>query len=309
VPSSQERSIVLRIWKRLVCSAAVCALLAVSLPAEEISVVQNLTYAKVGDVNLQLDLAMPKDGNGPFPAIVFIHGGGWSGGNRHSFRAKVEEAARRGYVAATVSYRLTQPDKLSGTPKEPFPAQIYDCKAAIRWLRAHAAEYKVDPQRIGVTGASAGGHLSLLVGLTSPSDQLEGDEGNLDQSSRVQAVVNIFGPTDLTKTYETSPGAVGFLKALCNGTPDTAAKQYKAGSPVTYVTVDDPPVLTLHGDKDALVPPQQAKILDARMKAVGAKHELLILPEQGHGFQGDAAEQADKAAWDFFAKHLRPSAN
>lgn len=275
------------------------------MSAQEITVSQNLTYAKVGDVDLQLDLATPKDGDGPFPAIVFIHGGGWSGGNRHAFRSKMEDAARRGYVAATISYRLTQPDKETGRGKQPFPAQIHDCKAAIRWLRANANEYKINPQKIGVTGASAGAHLSLLIGLTSPSDNLEGNEGNPNQSSRVQAVVNIFGPTDLVREYETAPGAVGFLKAFFNATPDEAKEQYLAASPITYVSKDDPPVLTLHGDKDALVPPEQAKLLDERMKAVGATHELLMLPEQGHGFTGESAQKADDAAWEFFAKHLK----
>lgn len=279
---------------------------AAAFAADDITVTPNLTYATIGDVKLQLDLAMPKEGDGPFPAIVFIHGGGWSGGNRHSFRAKIEEAARRGYVAVTISYRLTQPDPESGKPKEPFPAQLHDCKAAVRWLRAHAEEFKIHPNRIGVMGASAGGHLSLLVGLTSGSDKLEGEQGDLDQSSRVQAVVNVFGPTDLVRHFETAPGAVGFLKGLCNGTPDTARDTYEAASPLKYVTRDDPPVLTLHGDKDQLVPLEQAQLLDERMKAVGGKHELVVLKDQGHGFNGDAVQEADEAAWNFLAKHLRP---
>jgi acetyl esterase/lipase len=291
-----------------------CALLFVfvwsgSALADEITVTPNLTYATVGDVKLQLDLATPKEGAGPFPAIVMIHGGGWQTGNRHAFREKMEEAAKRGYVAATISYRLTQPDAETGKPKEPFPAQIHDCKAAVRWLRAHAEEFKIHPNRIGVMGASAGGHLSLLVGLTAASDKLEGELGYVDQSSRVQAVVNIFGPTDLVREYETAPGAVGFLKFLCNGTPDTARGTYETASPVKYVTRDDPPVLTLHGDKDQLVPLEQAQLLDERIKAVGGKHELVTLKEQGHGFKGDAATEADKAAWEFLAKHLRPSTN
>jgi acetyl esterase/lipase len=279
----------------------------VAADEHEIVVKSNLTYAEVGDVKLQLDVALPKEGDGPFPGVVFIHGGGWSGGNRHAFRGKMEEAARRGYVAATVSYRLTQPDPQTGEPKEPFPAQIHDCKAAIRWLRMNAPEFKLDRERIGVIGASAGGHLSLLVGLTSREDGLEGDMGNLSQSSRVQAVVNIFGPTDLERCYESSPGAVGFLKALCNGTPESAAANFRAASPVTYITADDPPVLTLHGEKDALVPPEQAMILDTKLKAAGVTHELILLADQGHGFRGDAAQQADDAAWAFFDKHLKPS--
>jgi acetyl esterase/lipase len=273
--------------------------------ADEITVVPNLTYSEAGNVKLQLDLAQPAAGDGPFPAIVYIHGGGWSGGNRHSFRPHIEEAAKRGFVAATISYRLTQPDPNTGQPQQPFPAQIHDCKAAVRWLRAHAAEYKVNPNRIGVAGASAGGHLSLLVGLTSPSDNLEGDGGHLDQSSRVQAVVNIFGPTDLVRHYETAPGAVGFLKGLCHGTPEDSRELYERASPIRYVSRDDPPVLTLHGDKDRLVPLEQAQLLDERLQAAGVVHKLLVLAGQGHGFVGDAAQQSQQAAWEFLEKHLK----
>jgi acetyl esterase/lipase len=193
---------------------------------------------------------------------VFIHGGGWSGGNRQAYRGQIQEAAKRGYVAATISYRLMQFDqakKETTTATPIFPAQIHDAKAAIRWVRAHAEKYQVDPDRIGVTGASAGGHLSLLVGLTDPSSGLEGDSGNPDQSSRVQAVVNVFGPTDMASCYEKSSVAWIF-RLFLGGTPsDEAAERYKAASPLTYVSQDDPPVLTLHGDMDALVPVEQAR--------------------------------------------------
>ena len=273
--------------------------------ADDIVIEQNVTYGKGGDENLQLDLARPKDGEGPFPAIVFIHGGGWASGNRQAFRSKIEQAAKKGYVAVAISYRLTQPDAETKLGKVPFPAQIHDCKCAVRWLRSAAEKYHVDPQRIGVAGGSAGGHLSLLVGLTDETADLEGDGGYADQSSRVRAVVNFFGPTDLVKEYRDAENARGFLKGLCHGTPDTAPDVYKAASPVTYVAKDDPPVLTLHGDKDPLVPVSQAKLLDETMKEAGASHELIILEGQGHGFAGAAAQTADEALWAFFEKHLR----
>src|SRR5262249_22409445 len=148
---------------------------------------------------LQLDLAMPKDGDGPFPAVVCIHGGGWRGGSRQDLtrsipplggRSLIEYLAGRGYVAATVSYRLA--------PKDKFPAQIEDCKAAVRWLRANAKKYKINPERFGAVGFSAGGHLVSLLGTSDKDDALEGNGGNPEQSSRVQAVVNFFGPTDFT---------------------------------------------------------------------------------------------------------------
>ncbi len=274
----------------------------------EIQVEKDVTYGRAGDVDLKLDLARPAKGEGPFPAIVFIHGGGWSGGNRAAYRAAIEEAARRGYVAVTVSYRLVKYDaaKKETAVGEPiFPAQVHDVKAAVRWLRSQADKYKIDPQRIGVTGASAGGHLSLMVGLTGAGDQLEGESGHAEHSSRVQAVVNVFGPTEMTSCYEKSSVAWLF-RLFLGGTPEEAADRYRAASPVTYATPDDPPVLTLHGDQDALVPVQQATLLDEKLKAAGVDHTLIILKGQGHGFQGDKQKIATAATWGFFAKHLTP---
>ena len=281
----------------LTCGIAHCA---------EVTVEENVTYGKCGDTELKLDLARP-EGDGPFPAIVFIHGGGWYQGNRQGYRGAIEEAAKRGYVAITISYRLMQFDE---SKKETtaatliFPAQIHDAKAAVRWLRANAKRYLVDPDRIGVTGASAGGHLSLLVGLTDPAADLEGDSGSPDQSSRVQAVVNVFGPTDMAGCYDKSSVAWIF-RLFMGGTPTEAAERYKAASPINYVSTDDPPVLTLHGDQDALVPVDQARILDEKMKAVGATHRLMIFGGQGHGFGGEYQEQAMKAMWEFFDTHLQ----
>jgi acetyl esterase/lipase len=272
----------------------------------QIVIEEDITYGKAGNTELKLDLVRPQ-GDGPFPAIVFIHGGGWSGGNRQAYRGQIREAAGRGYVAATISYRLMQFDqarKETTTATPIFPAQIHDAKAAIRWLRAHAEQYQVDPDRIGVTGASAGGHLSLLVGLTDPSSSLEGDSGNPDQSSRVQAVVNVFGPTDMAFCYEHSSVAWIF-RLFMGGTPSEAAQRYKAASPVTYVTKNAPPVLTLHGDQDALVPVEQAKAFDDTMKAVGANHTLMIFEGQGHGFGGEYGKKAAEATWAFFDQHLK----
>ncbi|MCH5377998.1 MAG: alpha/beta hydrolase [Planctomycetes bacterium] len=275
--------------------------------AAEVTVEEGITYSKAGDQELKLDLAKP-DGDGPFPAIVFIHGGGWLGGDRAHFRPLAEEAAKRGYVGLTISYRLMKFDqeKKETTTAEPiFPAQIHDCKAAVRWLRAHADKYHVDKNWIGVAGGSAGGHLSLLVGLTDKSDKLEGEGGYPEESSRVQAVVNIFGPTEMASCHAGSSVAWIF-RLFMGGNPDETPETYKAASPVTYVTKDDPPILTLHGDKDALVPVEQAKLLDEKLQANGVEHELLILEGQGHGFGGEAQKQAMNALWRFFDQHLKP---
>lgn len=275
--------------------------------ADEIVIEEGVVYSKVGTEELKLDLAHPK-GEGPFPAIVFIHGGGWMGGTRADFRLLMEEAARRGYVSTTISYRLMKFDaqkRETATAEPIFPTQIHDCKAAIRWLRANADRYHVDKDRIGVSGGSAGGHLSLLVGLTDSKDQLEGTGGHADQSSRVQAVVNIFGPTEMVSAYEQSSVAWIF-RLFMGGTPEESPETYQTASPVKYVTQDDPPVLTIHGDQDKLVPVEQAILLDQKMKAAGASHELLVLKGQGHGFGGEARDQSFKALWNFFAKHLKP---
>jgi acetyl esterase/lipase len=296
------------IHRFVLTAGLVIALTADSAPAIADTLEENITYCTVDGEDLKLDLARP-DGDGPFPAIVFIHGGGWLGGNRQAYKSQISEAAKRGYVAATISYRLMKFDQAkkettTATPR--FPAQIHDAKAAIRWLRANAEKYHVDPNRIGVTGGSAGGHLSLLVGLTDRDSNLEGDGGNLDQSSRVQAVVNVFGPTDMAPCHKTSSVAWIF-RLFMGGVPEETPDTYRAASPVTYVSKDDPPVLTLHGDRDELVPIDQAWTLEMRMRKAGAHHKLIIFEGQGHGFGGEQAEKAADATWLFFEQLLQPA--
>lgn len=293
-------------WRNCFLSVGLFAAcgLCTDVVAQDVTIENNIVYGKGGSEDLKLDMARPKEGSGPFPAIVLIHGGGWSGGNRAGFHGLAIEAAKRGYVTVTISYRLTKPDPATKLGTVPFPAQINDCKCAIRWLRANAEKYQVDKDRIAVGGGSAGGHLSLLVGLTDASHKLEGDGGHADQSSRVHAVVNIFGPTDMAECWKTSPGAQQFIRGLV-GDPEKNAEAFKAASPVTYVSKEDPPVLTLHGDKDTLVPPSQAKLLDEKMKSVGAKHDLLIIEGAGHGFGGDAQKKANDAMWSFLEKNLK----
>lgn len=265
-----------------------------------------ITYCTAGGKELQLDMARPA-GEGPFPAIVFVHGGGWEGGNRAGYLGYIQLAAKKGYVAATVSYRLTQPDA-KGKAKFPFPAQVNDVKCAVRWLRANAAKYKVDPNRIGATGGSAGGHLSLMLGVTDASAGLEGDGGFADQSSQVQCVVNIFGPTDMPHIAKSTGGAAPIVARFLGGKPDEVPEAYKKSSPITYVKKELPPILTIHGTADTLVPPDQAERFDKAMREAGANHTLLLLNGQGHGFNGPAAIQANDATFEFFDKHLKKAA-
>ena len=166
-------------------------------------------YAVAGGEHLQVDLARPKNGDGPFPAIVCIHGGGFRAGKREGYDKLCVTLAQQGYVAITVTYRLA--------PAFPFPAAVQDCKAAVRWLRANAAKYHVDPARIGVTGGSAGGHLAQFLGVTMGVKEFEGDGGNLDQSSNVACVVNFYGPSDFTKSYGKSVDAAEVLPLWLGG--------------------------------------------------------------------------------------------
>ena len=210
-------------------------------------------------------------------------------------------------MAVSIDYRLMKFDKAkkeTTTATLIFPVQIHDAKAAVRWVRANAPKYHVNANRIGVTGGSAGGHLSLLVGLADASSGLEGNSGNPDQSSRVQAVVNFYGPTEMAACYKKSSVAWIF-RLFLGGTPEEVPEQYKAASPITYVRKDAPPILTLHGDQDTLVPVEQAKMLDKKMTAAGASHTLIILRGQGHGFQGEADKKAWDATWEFFDRHLK----
>ncbi len=190
-----------------------------------------IVFGTVDGVDLKLDLARPGKGKGPYPALVFIHGGGWRSGGRWNNTSYIREAAGRGYVAVTVDYRLTS---VSDGPKAkyPFPAQIHDVKCAVRWLRANAEKYNVDPARIGAYGYSAGGHLALLLGLTDSSDGLEGNCGNLNFSSKVQAVVSRSGSTDLLGLFETEYADRSAVMRLVGGSPEEMPEEYRIASPV-----------------------------------------------------------------------------
>lgn len=273
------------------------------LDAGEVEVKENVVYGKGGDVDLQLDLAQP-EGDGPFPAIVYIHGGGWQGGNRKGYRDDIEEAAKRGYVAATVTYRLVH-TKQPENERTIFPSQINDVKCAVRFLRANAAKFHIDPNRIGATGASAGGHLSLILGTTDTSQMLEGDGGNADVSSRVQAVVNYYGPTDFHHWMTTTEKAVPIAEAFLGGSVAKRPETYTLVSPISHLSKDDPPMLSIHGTADPIVPFDQATRFDEKAKQIGVAHTLLGIDGAGHGFKGESATKAKNAMFEFFDKHLK----
>jgi acetyl esterase/lipase len=267
----------------------------------------DVVYGKGGDADLKLDLARPAVGAGPFPLLLWIHGGAWCAGNKADLRLPIREFAKRGYVCASVGYRLA--------PKDRFPAQIEDVKCALRFLRSKAADLRIDPDRVGAVGFSAGGHLALLMGLTSPADGLEGSGGHADKAGRVQAVVNFYGPTDLPaftlggEDAKTFRAAIGtdvdglYLKFL--GTADRTAEIMRRASPVGYVDASDPPVLTLHGTKDPIVPADQARRLHEALRKAGVTERLELIEGAGHGWGGADLDRSVRITLEFLDRHLR----
>lgn len=252
-------------------------------------------------VQLTMDVYRPKQVNGAAPVVVYIHGGGWTGGDKSDGVGIVfrEELSRRGYIFVSINYRLA--------PKYTFPAPIEDVKCAVRHLRANAEHYGLDPQRIGVIGGSAGGHLAALLGA---SDLQPGwDVGEyLDQSSRVQAVVVLYGPADLTRMLADSPRSyvLGVFGASNHQDPILAKF-----SPVTYITPDDPPFLILHGDQDRVVLLEQSEILYEKLLDQQVPARLIVVKNAGHSFQSNEGKiEPDfpglfKLVGDFFDQYLR----
>jgi acetyl esterase/lipase len=264
---------------------------------EDVVFTAGVEYANPGKEHLHLNLARPKKGDGRFPAILCIHGGGFRAGKRESYDGLCLRLAQNGYVAATASYRLA--------PKHPFPAAVHDVKAAVRWLRANAAKYHIDPARIGVTGGSAGGHLAQFLAVTADVKEFEGDGGNAGMSSKVACVVNVYGPSDFTKSYGKSVDAAEVLPLFLGGNLETARQQHIRASPLYWVTPNAAPTLCIHGTEDKYVAHEQAEWLIDRLKAAGVEAELLTLKGAGHGFRGKDAETAEKALMAFFDKHLK----
>jgi acetyl esterase/lipase len=257
----------------------------------------DIEYAKPAGESLQLDLARPKMGDGPFPAVMCIHGGGFRAGDRHGYDKLCLRLAQQGYVALTIEYRLA--------PKHPFSAAIHDVKAAVRWVRANAKKYHIDPDRIGVTGGSAGGHLAQFLGVTAGVKEFEGEGGNADQSSSVLCVVNFFGPSDFTKSYGKSKDAAEVLPLWLGGNLEKEHRKHIAASPLYWVTPNAAPTLCIHGTKDDYVAHEQSVWLIDKLKAADVEADLLTIEGAGHGFGGKDAETADKAMLAFFDKHLK----
>ena len=242
--------------------------------------VPNVEFARVDDsISLKLDIYLPSDKPKPYPVIVWIHGGGWHSGNKKLGRRAI--LLDREYAVVSIEYRLSR--------QALFPAQIHDCKGAIRWIRAHAEEYGFDPGRIGVYGSSAGGHLVAMLGTTKNVVELEGETGgNLEYSSHVQAVCDWYGPSNLL-TIADYPSNIDHTRAnspeslLLGGTIEELPEAAWAASPIAYVDGDEPPFLIQHGTEDPAVPFHQSVELDSALREAGVDVEFQPVVGGGHG--------------------------
>jgi acetyl esterase/lipase len=247
---------------------------------KEITITRDISYRKGNSNAWKLDMALPADsGEGLRPALVIVHGGGWAGGSKtvDVYQKMMTDYARKGYVTINVEYRLTG--------EAPFPACIEDCKCAVRWLRAHAEEYRVDPDRIGAYGHSAGAHLALMLAMTSKKDGLEGDGGWKEYSSRVNVAAAGSPPTELGRN-----------------TPMSDPKWW----PIGYISAEHPPLFLVQGGSDNIVRPVLTDYFVEKMRIAGADIEYLKVDGAGHGLAyAERLEITDPAIEKFFAKHLK----
>ena len=277
-----------------------------ALPAG-IRMEKDIAYIEGGDPAQKLDIYVPeKSADKPLPLVVHIHGGGWWAGSKYP--CPIALMVLKGYAVASVEYRFSKVAK--------FPAQIQDCQAAIRWLRAHAKQYNFDNDHVGVIGGSAGGHLSALVGTSGGKKAFASIGGNEDQSDRVQAVCDIFGPTDFSTVMQQAADDKNVKNIFAFNTPTDPYSSLigtklddkpraDAVSPVRYVSKDNPPFLILHGTHDTLVPLAQSEELAALLKEKGVEVWLQRLPGSGHGVGAFGRPSVTQLTQNFFDKHLK----
>ena len=290
----------------------------------EITVIKDLeyaTYQQDGQTkSLLLDIYLPETRIEPSPLLIYIHGGGWREFSKEICPGEI--VAQRGWAIACINYRYST--------EAIFPAQIHDAKGAVRWLRANAEQYNLDPERFGAWGASAGGHLSALLGTSEGVAALEGDWGNLDYSSSVQAVSNWYGPTDFTEVTPTftEPISPEVLKEyrgkpwylytvvttqLLGGAVTQKPELTQAANPITHIDPQDPPFMVLHGDLDKIVPVSQSEILVTALESQGVPVTFIRKPEMTHSYEGENGERFDPElidlTLDFFEETLHLTMN
>lgn len=260
---------------------------------------KDIEFANVDGHSLKLDLYLPAETKNP-SLLVWIHGGGWRAGSKSN--CPISWLTDDGYAVASISYRLTD--------KAIFPAQIHDCKAAIRWLRANAGKHGYSTAKVGVSGSSAGGHLAALVGTSGDVKNLEGTVGgNLDHSSRVDAVVDFYGATDFVLRSKTQPhrankeGSVVYR--LLGGGADKKVDLAKQASAAFHVSKDDPPFLVFHGSDDKTVLLDQSQRINEVYSKAGLPITLHVLDGSGHGGKEFYSGERRDIIRKFLDKHLR----
>lgn len=261
--------------------------------------ISDIEFAVVNGHSLKLDLYMPEKIESP-QLIVWIHGGGWRAGDKS--KCYVTDLTKHGFAVASISYRLTD--------KAIFPAQIHDCKAAIRWLRANQSKYGYKADKIGVSGASAGGMLAALIGTSGGVEFLEGNVGgNLNYSSKVEAVVDFYGPTDFILRSQNQPKRANAVGSICyklfGGGADKKVELARAASAVTHVSKDDPPFLVIHGDNDKKVFLDQSQRIEEEYKKAGLPLELMLIKGGGHGGKIYFEKPIIKKMAGFFKENLK----
>ncbi len=268
---------------------ALAPLLLLAQPAPQL----DITFKTVNQTELKADFYPAKSAEaGPKPFIVVIHGGAWIQGKRQDMAPYCLSLSQQGFSCAAVQYRLARPDSL-------WPAQLEDAQDAVRYFRSNAAKYDIRPDRIAALGASAGAHLSLILGMKESASQT-------GVSSKVQAVVNLFGPTDLTRDFQ--PILVQLVaRQVLGKAPEEATEAMKQFSPVNLVAKDSAPVFTIHGTADTVVPVIQATRLDEALKKAGVDHSLRLIQDLGHEdpSKKPGGPEALVEAIGFLNKHLR----
>jgi acetyl esterase/lipase len=263
--------------------------------AGDVDVTYGETYVERDSGPVKADLYVPR-GEGPFPGVLVVHGGYWRMGSRSQLGGVANLLAQHGFTAVAISYRLAPQDK--------FPAQIDDCKSAVRWMRTNAARLKLDPQRIGGFGYSAGAHLVALLGTSGPDDGLEGDSAAANlPSTRLQAVAAGGAPCD----FRIIPPDEDFLAFWLGGNRSQAPEQYRLASPATFVSSDDPPFFFFHGETDQLVPLFSPTQMTKELVAAGVSAELYVAPQLGHIGCCMDRTAIDRAV-AFLEQHLKPGA-
>ena len=266
-----------------------------------VNIVRDVVYKRVNGRDLRLDIYSPKSITHPLPVVLRIFGNRWSRGSKN--HPPPLNLIPQGYIIVSIDYRL------SG--EAPFPAAIEDCKAAVRWIRASATTYHFDPDHIGAWGHSAGGHLAALLGTSGGVAELEGAGDNSSFSSRVQAVCDMSGPSDILQFYEAVSNsnermariAKSSIEGFLGGPVEQNRAKAIAASPTTYVGKDDPPFLIIHGENDMSIPVSQSEVLASKLKAAGVQVTLIVAEGRGHGVGGPAFA---REITSFFNKYLKP---